>query len=69
MEGLLIVVIIIVILFASQAYAAGKREGSRKGYGVGFDRGRRSKNQSGCLVFLMVGGLMAAASVAVACFQ
>lgn len=39
---------------ASSAYRVGKREGSRKGYGVGFDRGRRAARNSGCLVAVVV---------------
>ena len=42
--GLLILVLIIYFF-----YRAGKREGSRKGYGVGYSRGRRAGNSS-CFV-------------------
>ena len=60
-----IVVIIILLLIAGAIFKAGKRLGSRKGYGVGFARGRRSK--SGCLVVVMAAGLaLAGATVAVA---
>ena len=48
-------VIIVAIIVFVYAYSAGKREGSRKGYGVGFSRGRRSG--WGCLVVLVVGAL------------
>jgi hypothetical protein len=51
----------------SLGHKAGKREGSRKGYGVGFSRGRRSRAQSGCMIVLAVFGLIATATgVAVA---
>lgn len=46
------VILLFLVLFvwsAKYIFAAGKREGSRKGYGVGFDRGRRS---AGCLILL-----------------
>ncbi len=56
--GSLIVIAIVCWVVYSFAYGAGKREGSRKGYGVGFDRGRRGrKSQSGCLIVLVVAGL------------
>ena len=44
------------------AFKAGKREGSRKAYGVGFARGRRAgaKGQSGCLVVLLMAFVTAA---------
>jgi hypothetical protein len=40
----------------SAAFKAGKRQGSRKAYGVGFDRGRRAraKSQTGCLFILLL---------------
>lgn len=70
MEVLVIMAIVAVIVWYgwSTAYASGKRAGSRKGYGVGYDRGSRSKNQSGCLVVLVAAGVLAAASVALAYF-
>ena len=40
--------------FAQAAYKSGKREGSRKGYGVGYDRGRRhSSSNGGCLAIVL----------------
>lgn len=71
MEGFgIIFLIVIAIIIYNSAYASGKREGSRKGYGVGFDRGRRSKSKSGCVVILMiVAGITTAASVAFAYLQ
>jgi hypothetical protein len=36
-------------------YRSGKREGSRKGYGVGLARGRRRRGQDGCLVLVVAG--------------
>lgn len=49
MECLVALALIIVALFIfNAAYRAGKREGSRKGYGVGFDRGRRHRGKDGC---------------------
>lgn len=70
MEGIVVLIVILAIAgwLYSSGHKAGKREGSRKGYGVGFDRGRRSrKNQSGCMIVIVVVGLIAsAASVALA---
>lgn len=40
----------------SAAFASGKRLGSRKAYGVGFDRGRRSRGRSGCFIATEVYG-------------
>ena len=34
----------------STAYSSGKREGSRKGYGVGYARGKRGRSRSDCFV-------------------
>ena len=45
------------------AFKAGKREGSRKAYGVGFARGRRAGAKSGCLLVLLLAFLMAAVAV------
>jgi hypothetical protein len=48
-------------------HKTGKREGSRKGYGVGLDRGRRTRGQAGCLtIFLVFGLLLAITAVALA---
>ena len=61
MEALVgFIVLLLVAYFVSQAaFQSGKRIGSRKGYGVGFDHGSRSRKQSGCLIivvaFLVVG--------------
>ena len=62
--GLLILVVIVVAVYKS-AFAAGNRRGSRKGYGVGFDRGRRGRGASGCLVMAVAGivSLVLAASL------
>lgn len=51
-----IVLIIVALAIWNAAYKSGKREGSRKGYGVGFNRGRRSKPSTGCLVLFLVLG-------------
>jgi hypothetical protein len=69
-----IVVIVVVLVIAAWIYNAGhksgKRLGSRKGYGVGFDRGKRSRGQKGCLVIIVICGLLAAAtSTATALFR
>lgn len=49
------------------AYRSGKREGSRKAYGVGFNHGRRHRSQQGCGFFVLVFGIMMAlASIAFA---
>lgn len=51
MEALgFIVLLVIAYVVWQAAFQSGKRIGSRKGYGVGFDRGSRSRKQSGCLV-------------------
>lgn len=49
---ILVVIVVVLLLVWGAAHRQGKREGSRKGYGVGFDRGRRSKGKNGCLVIL-----------------
>lgn len=57
MDSLLLLAVIIVAGYlVNEAYKSGKREGSRKGYGVGFDRGRKSKSE-GCLLLVLVTGL------------
>ena len=48
-----IIFIGVLVAIAYIIYKSGKREGSRKGYGVGFDRGRKSKGQSGCLLVII----------------
>ena len=70
MEALVVMAIVAGIAWYgwSTAYASGKRAGSRKGYGVGYDRGRRSKNRNGCLVVLVAAGVLAAAGAALAYF-
>lgn len=45
----------IVFFVYKSAFAAGNRLGSSKGYGVGFDRGRRGRGASGCLVIVTAG--------------
>lgn len=51
MDGIigLIVLLFIAAAIYQVAFKAGKREGSRKGYGVGFARGRRGKS-GGCFI-------------------
>lgn len=56
----------IAIWLYDMAYQSGKREGSRKGYGVGFDHGRRSRTQSGCMIIVVVAALIAIAGIAIA---
>lgn len=53
---LLAVGIAIAFFVYQAAYTAGKRDGSRKAYGVGFGRGYRKAKQSssGCLVAVLV---------------
>jgi len=53
------IIIIVAMIVFIYAYNAGKREGSRKGYGVGYSRGRRAG--SGCLIVLFLGVLSLAA--------
>ncbi len=69
MESTLVVLLLIGAVGVWIWYAghkSGKREGSRKGYGVGFDRGRRSRS-SGCLLLVIAGGFaLAAVTVALA---
>jgi hypothetical protein len=59
----------VVIWIASAAFNAGKHEGSRKAYGVGFERGRRSraKAQSGCLLVVVL--IFSAAATFIATVQ
>jgi hypothetical protein len=63
-----LIILIVLALLGSWVYnaghASGKRVGSRKGYGVGFDRGRRSKGQNGCLVIIIAAGVTIAAATA-----
>jgi hypothetical protein len=58
--GLLIIIGVGFAIYQA-IYMAGKRDGSRKGYGVGFDRGRKS-GKGGCLFFMTL--LIAAVFVA-----
>lgn len=65
MKTFIVVVLIVVGIcwIYSTAFDSGKKLGSRKGYGVGYDRGRGS---GGCLFVLMltVGIVIAAADIA-----
>ncbi|GIW96264.1 MAG: hypothetical protein KatS3mg110_4305 [Pirellulaceae bacterium] len=60
--GLILIVVFGIWLY-SLGYRSGKRTGSRKAYGVGFDRGRRSvqparsSGPTGCLLTVL--GLLA----------
>ncbi|MCS7305037.1 MAG: hypothetical protein NZ602_08030 [Thermoguttaceae bacterium] len=66
MEWLILLVIAAWIWNA--AYKAGKREGSRKAYGVGYGRGLRASG-GGCLLMLaLVGTLLALAGTLLACW-
>jgi hypothetical protein len=49
------------------AFNAGKREGSRKAYGVGFARGRRAgaRGQTGCLLVLLMAFVTTAIAVTI----
>jgi hypothetical protein len=61
MEVLVVLVMLVGgFLIYGLAYKAGKREGSRKGYGVGFARGKRSAKPSGCalVVLCLLAGLV-----------
>jgi hypothetical protein len=63
--GLLVLLVLGYLIYHS-AYKAGKREGSRKGYGVGFARGRQSRNE-GCpltAMFVLLIFLLASKAVA-----
>lgn len=60
MLTILIVIFVAIVVYQS-AFADGKRIGSRKGYGVGFDRG--SRNKSGCL-FAVIGFVLVIGTVA-----
>jgi hypothetical protein len=64
----LIVLGIILLGVYNAGFSSGKRLGSRKGYGVGFDRGRRGHNSSGCLVVVLAGLACAVAAAALAMF-
>jgi hypothetical protein len=64
--GLLVILVIVAMVWKA-AFSSGKRLGSRKGYGVGFDRGRRGRHDSsGCLVVFIVVGLALGAAASVA---
>jgi hypothetical protein len=54
MEGLLLILVLawFVGWIYENGYARAKRVGSRKGYGVGYHRGRRHADPSGCLLFV-----------------
>ena len=54
MDPFVVVLIIgaVALWVYSTVFKSGKREGSRKGYGVGFDRGRKLSS-SGCLIFMV----------------
>lgn len=54
MELLILVLIIIGAAAWLSGYKRGKREGSRKAFGVGFDRGKRSGNPKGWLILIVV---------------
>jgi hypothetical protein len=64
----LIVLGAIVVGVYNAGFGSGKRLGSRKGYGVGFDRGQRAHNSSGCLVVVLAGLVCALAATALAVF-
>lgn len=67
MDSIVVIIVLLLIVYAihNEGFKAGKRLGSRKGYGVGYDRGRRSK--SGCLVVVVAACLaLAGATIAVA---
>jgi hypothetical protein len=55
-EGLLLILVLAGFIgwIYENGYARGKRVGSRKGYGVGYSRGRRHANPSGCLIVVAV---------------
>ncbi len=63
--GLLVLAFVLFAIY-NAGFKSGKQLGSRKGYGVGFDRGRRGRNSSGCLVFVLagLGAVVAAAALA-----
>ena len=52
--GLIVLGVILVGVY-NAGFGSGKRLGSRKGYGVGFDRGGRAHNSTGCLVAVLAG--------------
>ena len=64
----LIVLGVILLAVYNAGFGSGKRLGSRKGYGVGFDRGRRAHGSSGCLVVVIAGLACALAATALAVF-
>jgi hypothetical protein len=69
-----IIIIVVIIGIVGWVYNAGhktgKREGSRKGYGVGFDRGRRSLGgQNGCAIILAVGAAATIGTIALAILE
>jgi hypothetical protein len=50
------------------AYHSGKREGSRKAYGVGYSRGRKA-GSSGCLIFFALLAIAATAAAGMSITQ
>jgi hypothetical protein len=65
--GLVVLGAILVGVY-NAGFGSGKRLGSRKGYGVGFDRGHRGHNSGGCLVVLLAGLSCTVAATALAIF-
>jgi hypothetical protein len=65
-ECIAIVVLLVIAaalwsLAHQSGYRGGKRDGSRKAYGVGFDRSRRSRSpaQGGCVLLFALLALLA----------
>jgi hypothetical protein len=63
MTGELLILLIIAAIgyFLYQSgFKSGKHLGSRKAYGVGYARGRKSNGQNGCLIIFVLIGLSVA---------
>ncbi len=61
-----IILIVIALFIWGAGYKAGKREGSRKAYGVGYARGRRASGAGCLLVLAMAGSVVALAATVLA---
>ncbi len=68
MDNLIGVLILLGLLswICNSAYSSGKREGSRKGFGVGYARGRQRRPPSGCLIISIAIATLAISAGAIA---
>ena len=71
MEAIIAILVPLFIVGAidNAGYKGRKREGSRKGFGVGYDRGRRAGNQGRLVMIALLGLALTATTVADACLH